>query len=123
MVVKEIFKVFNVYVLELNIFCLNVKIGGIVFGINFEIVVDLMKWVKEVFEVFVYVKLLLNVVNIVEIVKVIENVGVDGLMMINILFGMCLDLKIVKLILVNCIGGLLGFVIKLVVICMVYEVS
>lgn len=114
---------FNVYVFELNIFCFNVKIGGIVFGMNFEMVVDLMKVVKEVLDVFVYVKFFLNVVNIIEIVFVIEEVGVDGLMMINILIGMRFDLKLGKLILVNKIGGFFGFVVKLVVICMVYEVS
>lgn len=37
-VCSKIGEVLNVKVIELNIFCLNVKYGGIVFGIDFDVV-------------------------------------------------------------------------------------
>lgn len=76
--------------------------------------------VKVVLLVFVYVKLFFNVIDIVVMVKVVEIGGVDGFIMINILVGIVFDRKIGKLIIVNIIGGLLGFVIRFVVIRMVY---
>lgn len=41
-VCEVILMVFNVVVVEINIFCFNVKCGGIIFGINVIVVYDLM---------------------------------------------------------------------------------
>lgn len=78
-------------------------------------VYDVVKAVVEVFDVLVYVKLIFSVIDIVIVVKAVEDVGVSGLIMINILVGMCFDFKIRKLILVNGIGGMFGLVVFLVV--------
>ncbi|MDR6124245.1 dihydroorotate dehydrogenase (NAD+) catalytic subunit [Bacillus sp. SLBN-46] len=122
-VAKEISKAPNVYALELNISCPNVKTGGIAFGTIPEVAKQLTKKVKEVSEVPVYVKLSPNVTNIVEMAQAVENGGADGLTMINTLIGMRLDLKTGKPILANQTGGLSGPAIKPVAIRMIHEVS
>ncbi|MEH7435974.1 dihydroorotate dehydrogenase [Neobacillus drentensis] len=122
-VAKEISKAPNVYALELNISCPNVKTGGIAFGTIPEVAKQLTKKVKEVSEVPVYVKLSPNVTNIVEMARAVEDGGADGLTMINTLIGMRLDLKTGKPILANQTGGLSGPAIKPVAIRMIHEVS
>jgi dihydroorotate dehydrogenase (NAD+) catalytic subunit len=122
-VARKISKSANVYALELNISCPNVKTGGIAFGTIPEVAKELTRRVKEVSEVPVYVKLSPNVTNIVEMAKAVEAGGADGLTMINTLVGMRLDLKTGKPILANRTGGLSGPAIKPVALRMIYEVS
>lgn len=122
-VAKEISKAPNVYALELNISCPNVKTGGIAFGTIPQVAKDLTKKVKDVSEVPVYVKLSPNVTNIVEMAKAVEDGGADGLTMINTLVGMRIDLKTGKPIIANKTGGLSGPAIKPVAIRMIHEVS
>jgi dihydroorotate dehydrogenase (NAD+) catalytic subunit len=122
-VAKEISKAPNVYALELNISCPNVKTGGIAFGTIPEVAKQLTKMVREVSEVPVYVKLSPNVTNIVEMARAVEEGGADGLTMINTLIGMRMDLKTGKPILANGTGGLSGPAIKPVAIRMIHEVS
>lgn len=50
---------------------------------------------------FVYVKLLFNVIDIIEIVCVIVDVGVDGLIFINIFIGMRINLVWCMFVIVN----------------------
>lgn len=122
-VCKEISKVQNVKAIELNISCPNVKHGGIAFGTDAEVAYQLVKAVKKVSKVPIYVKLSPNVTDIVKIAKAVEAAGADGLTMINTLIGMRLDLKTRKPILANKTGGLSGPAIKPIAIRMIYEVS
>jgi dihydroorotate dehydrogenase (NAD+) catalytic subunit len=122
-VAKTISKASNVYALELNISCPNVKSGGIAFGTDPTSAKELTKRVKAVSDVPVYVKLSPNVTSIVEIAKAVENGGADGLTMINTLLGMRIDTNTSLPILANRSGGLSGPSIKPVAIRMVYEVS
>lgn len=122
-VCKEISKVQNVKAIELNISCPNVKHGGIAFGTDAEVAYQLVKAVKKVSNVPIYVKLSPNVTDIVKIAKAVEAAGADGLTMINTLIGMRLDLKTGKPILANKTGGLSGPAIKPIAIRMIYEVS
>lgn len=109
--------------IELNISCPNVKHGGIHFGTDPEVAYTLVKAVKAVSKVPVYVKLSPNVTSIVEMAKAVERAGADGITMINTLVGMRIDLKTRKPILSNKTGGLSGPAIKPVAIRMIYEVS
>ncbi|WP_442599439.1 dihydroorotate dehydrogenase [Neobacillus sp. D3-1R] len=122
-VARNISRAPNVYALELNISCPNVKTGGIAFGTIPEVAKNLTKKVKEVSSVPVYVKLSPNVTNIVEMAKAVEDGGADGLTMINTLLGMRLDLKTAQPILANRTGGLSGAAIKPVAVRMIYDVS
>ena len=78
---------------------------------------------KEAAQKPVYVKLSPNVTNIVEIAKAVEEAGADGLVLINTLMGMRMDLRTGKPLLANVTGGLSGPAIKPVAIRMVYQVA
>lgn len=108
---------------ELNISCPNVKHGGIGLGTNPELAAHVTKMCKEVAKKPVYVKLSPNVTDIVSIAKAVEQAGADGLVLINTLLGMRIDLKTGKPLLANVTGGLSGPAIKPVAIRMVYQVS
>lgn len=106
---------------ELNISCPNVKHGGIGLGTNPELAANITRMAKEAAEKPVYVKLTPNVTNIVEIAKAVEQAGADGLVLINTLLGMRIDLKTGKPLLANTTGGLSGPAIKPVAVRMVYQ--
>lgn len=107
---------------ELNISCPNVKHGGIGLGTKPELAAKVTKMAKEVATKPVYVKLSPNVTDIVEIAKAVEAAGADGIVLINTLLGMRIDLKTKKPILANLTGGLSGPAVKPVAIRMVYQV-
>lgn len=108
---------------ELNISCPNVKHGGIGLGTTPELAAHVTRMVKEAARKPVYVKLSPNVTDIVAIAKAVEEAGADGLVLINTLMGMRLDLRSAKPILANVTGGLSGPAIKPVAIRMVYQVA
>lgn len=108
---------------ELNISCPNVKHGGIGLGTQPELAAKVTKMVKAAAKKPVWVKLSPNVTDIVAIAKAVEAAGADGIVMINTLMGMRLDLKTAKPILANVTGGLSGPAIKPVAIRMIYQVS
>ena len=108
---------------ELNISCPNVKHGGIGLGSNPILAAHVTKLCKEVAEKPVYVKLSPNVTDIVEIAKAVEEAGADGIVLINTLLGMRLNLHTGKPILANVTGGLSGPAIKPIAIRMVYQVA
>ena len=83
--------------MELNISCPNVKEGGIQFGTDPKTAKELTRAVKEVSQKPVYVKLSPNVTDIVKIAKAVEEAGADGLVLINTLMGMRIDLKTGKI--------------------------
>ncbi len=108
---------------ELNISCPNVKHGGIGLGTKPELAARVTQMAKKASKKPVYVKLSPNVTDIVEIAKAVESAGADGLVLINTLLGMQIDLKTKKPILANITGGLSGPCIKPVAIRMVYQVA
>ena len=108
---------------ELNISCPNVKHGGIGLGMDPKLAAHVTRICKEAAEKPVYVKLSPNVTNIVEIAKAVEEAGADGIVMINTMMGMRLDLRTGKPVLANVTGGLSGPAIKPVAIRMVYQVA
>ncbi|MGN1275586.1 MAG: dihydroorotate dehydrogenase [Floccifex sp.] len=108
---------------ELNISCPNVKHGGIGLGTNPELAAHVTRMCKEAAKKPVYVKLSPNVTDIVSIAKAVEKAGADGLVLINTLLGMRIDLKTGKPLLANVTGGLSGPAIKPVAIRMVYQVA
>ncbi len=106
---------------ELNISCPNVKHGGIGLGTSPELAANITRMAKAASAKPVYVKLTPNVTNIVEIAKAVEEAGADGLVLINTLLGMRIDLKTGKPLLANTTGGLSGPAIKPVAVRMVYQ--
>lgn len=121
-VTERLSEVSNVAAIELNVSCPNVK-NGIHFGVNQELLFDLVKEVKRVSSKPVFVKLSPNVTDIVAMAKSAEAAGADGLSLINTLLGMRIDLNTRRPVLARGSGGLSGPAIKPVAIRMIYEVS
>lgn len=109
-------------IIELNISCPNVHGGGLSFGNSEKSVEEVVKAVKQVATLPLYVKLSPNVTDIVAIAKAAERSGADGLVLINTLLGMRFNLKTGKPILANITGGLSGPAILPVALRMVYQV-
>ena len=106
---------------ELNISCPNVKHGGIGLGVRADLAANITKMVKKAAKKPLYVKLSPNVTDIVQIAKAVEAEGADGLVMINTLIGMRIDLKTRRPVLANVTGGLSGPAVKPVALSMVYK--
>lgn len=121
-VAERISKVDNIGALEINISCPNVKQGGITYGQDPEVAMNLTKKIKAVSAKPVYMKLSPNVSDIKEMAKAVEEGGADGITMINTLIGMRMDMKKRRPLLANKTGGLSGPCIKPVAIKMIYDV-
>lgn len=112
----------QVEIIEVNISCPNVHNGGMTFGTNPEAAKEVTMAVKAVTTKPVYVKLTPNVTNIVEIAKAVEEGGADGIVLINTLLGMRINLKSKKPVIANKMGGFSGPAIFPVALRMVYQV-
>lgn len=112
----------QVEIIELNISCPNVHNGGMAFGTSPEAAKEVTEAVKSVTTKPVYVKLTPNVTNIVEIAKAVEEGGADGIVLINTLLGMRINLKTKKPVIANKMGGFSGPAIFPVALRMVYQV-
>ena len=119
---EKIDKEEQIGIIELNISCPNVHNGGMSFGTNVESAEEVTKAVKKVTTKPVYVKLTPNVTNIVEIAQACERGGADGLVLINTMLGMRIDLKTKKPTVANKFGGFSGPAIFPIALRMVYQV-
>jgi len=122
-VVEEISNSGYAQAIELNVSCPNVKLGGLTFGADPKVLANLIKKVKKVSAVPLFVKLSPNVTDIQDLAIAAEAAGADGLSLINTLIGMQIDIKTRKPVLANKIGGLSGPAIKPVAVRMVYQVA
>ena len=120
---EKIDKVDGVGIIEVNVSCPNVAHGGLAFGQTPESVAAVTKAVKEVTKKPVYIKLSPNVTDIVSIAKACEEVGADGISLINTLLGMRINLKTGKPIIANVMGGFSGPAVFPVALRMVYQVA
>lgn len=119
---EKIDKQKQVEIIEVNISCPNVHNGGMAFGTSAEAAKEVTKAVKSVTTKPVYVKLTPNVTNIVEIAKACEEGGADGIVLINTMLGMRINLKTKKPVIANKMGGFSGPAIFPVALRMVYQV-
>ena len=108
---------------ELNISCPNVKHGGLALGTTASLAYAITEKAKKVSKKPVYVKLSPNVTDIVEIALACEKAQADGLVLINTLLGMRINLRTGKPLLGNITGGLSGPCIKPIALRMVYQVA
>lgn len=109
-------------IIELNVSCPNVHGGRIPFGSNPTVLQEIIKEVKKVTTKPIYVKLTPNVTDIVEIAVACWEAGADGLVLINTLQGMRIDLRTGKPILSKIMGGCSGPAIFPIAERMVYQV-
>lgn len=113
----------DVDMLEINISCPNVKVGGITFGQDPKCAEDITKKVKAIAKQPVIMKLSPNVTSIAEMAKAVEAGGADGVSLINTLTGMKIDVARKTFALANKTGGMSGPCVKPVAVRMVYEVA
>jgi len=121
--VKKFNDIDEVFAIELNISCPNVKGGGMAFGTDSEVAASLVKEVKKVSTKPIIVKLSPNVTDIVKMAKAVEEAGADAISLINTLVGMRINLKTGEPIISIKKGGYSGPGIYPVALRMVYEVA
>lgn len=113
----------GVNALELNVSCPNVKHGGLAMGTDPDMLEQLVKQVVAAAHgVPVYVKLTPNVTNIVSLAQAAERGGANGLVMINTLTGLSINLKTRRPVLANVTGGLSGPALKPMALRMIHQV-
>ena len=122
----ETVKKFNdceeVFGVELNISCPNVKGGGMAFGTDAETAFNLVSEVRKVCKKPLIVKLSPNVTDIVAMAKAVEKAGADAISLINTLVGMRINLKTGEPIISIKKGGYSGPGIYPVALRIVYDV-
>jgi len=109
--------------LELNLSCPNVEGVGMEVGQNPQLVRSIIKLIKKTVKVPVFAKLTPNISDISVVAKAAEEAGADGLVAINTLRAIAIDLETGRPILSSKLGGLSGPAIKPVALSCVYEVS
>lgn len=109
--------------LEINISCPNVKAGGIAFGQDPGLAMQVTQKVKQNAKQPVIVKLSPNVTDITEMAKAVEAGGADAVSLVNTFTGMKIDINKRAFALANKTGGLSGPAIKPVALRMVYQVA
>ncbi len=106
---------------ELNLSCPHAKNVGLAVGNDPDLVYEIVRAVKKVTEKPVFAKLSPNVRDIVEIGKAAEEARADGVVAINTLRGMKIDIFAKKPILSNVSGGVSGEGIKPIAIKCVWD--
>ena len=113
----------DIDILELNISCPNIKMGGIAMGTCPKTAEEVTRAAKKYAKVPLFVKLSPNVTDIISIAKAVEAGGADGISLINTLLGMKIDIANRTPLLGNTFGGLSGRAIKPIALRMVYQVA
>ena len=109
--------------IELNISCPNVKEGGMAFGTSCPSAVAVTHAVREVYKKTMVVKLSPNVTNIADIAKAVQDVGADGVSLINTLLAMAINAETRRSVLSTITGGLSGPAVKPIALRMVWQVA
>ena len=107
---------------ELNLSCPNVEGVGMEVGQDPNLVRSIVRSVKRAVRIPVLAKLTPNISDIKVVAKAAEEAGADGLVAINTLRAIAIDLETGRPILASKMGGLSGPAIKPVALRCVYEV-
>ena len=113
----------DIFALEMNISCPNVKKGGLSCGQDAIHVHKLTSEVRVKTKKPLIVKLTPNVTRITDIAKAAEDAGADAVSLINTVKAMKIDIRTGRPILGNGMGGLSGRAIKPIAVNAVYEVA
>ena len=109
--------------LELNMSCPHAKGYGLEIGSDPELVREITSMVKESTNIPVFVKLSSNLTDVIEIAKSAEAGKADGIVAINSVKAMKIDLELKMPVLANKIGGYSGRAIKPIGVRCVYEIA
>jgi len=108
--------------LELNMSCPHAKGYGLEIGVDSKLVKKIVSDVKSSVKIPVFVKISPNLSNIIEIAKSIEEANADGIVAINTVKAMKIDIDMKSPVLANKIGGYSGEAIKPIGVRCVYEI-
>ncbi|MCK4996388.1 MAG: dihydroorotate dehydrogenase, partial [Thermoplasmatales archaeon] len=108
--------------LELNMSCPHAKGYGLEIGSDPELVRKITLKVKEATEIPVFVKISPNLMNIADIAKSAEKGNADGIVAINTVKAMKIDLDLKMPVLANKVGGYSGKAIKPIGVRCVYDI-
>jgi dihydroorotate dehydrogenase (NAD+) catalytic subunit len=106
---------------ELNVSCPHVKETGSEIGQNPQILTSVVRKVKAVVKIPVFVKLSPNVTDIVEIAEAAAKAGADALTATNTVKAIAIDVETKMPILSNRGGGLSGSAVKPIALRCVYD--
>tara|TARA_B100000579_G_scaffold183013_1_gene149143 strand:- start:783 stop:1694 length:912 start_codon:yes stop_codon:yes gene_type:complete len=107
---------------EINISCPNVKQGGMEFGIDKSVTLDLVSKLRELTDKLLIIKLSPNVTSIEDIALAAEEGGADAVSAINTFVGMGIDYKTGKMNLSTKFGGVSGPAIKPLALAKVHKI-
>jgi len=105
--------------IEINISCPHAEVASI--GIDKDLTFEIVKFLKEKLTVPLFVKLNPNVTNLSEIALAAERGGADGVVAINTLAAMTIDVNTKRPILSHGSGGLSGKAIHPIAVKKVYD--
>ena len=105
--------------IEINISCPHAEVSSI--GIDKGLTFEIVKFLKDKLTVPLFVKLNPNVTNIVEIALAAEKGGADGVVAINTLSALKIDVNTKRPILSHGSGGLSGKAIHPIAVKIVYD--
>ena len=105
--------------IEINISCPHAEVSSI--GINKDLTFKLVKLLKDNLSVPLFVKLNPNVTDICEIALAAQKGGADGVVAINTLAAMKIDINTMRPILSHGSGGLSGKAIRPIAVKKVYD--
>lgn len=109
--------------LEINASCPNCEEGGMLFGLDPQMLGDLVRTVRQATDLPLITKLSPNVTDIVALARAAVDAGSDALSLINTLIGIAIDVEKRTPKLGNITGGLSGPAIKPVAVRMVWQVA
>ena len=105
--------------IEINISCPHAEVSSI--GIDKELTYEIVKFIREKINIPLFVKMNPNVTNIVEIALAAEKGGADGLVAINTLTALKIDVNTKRPLLAHGSGGLSGKAIHPIAVKKVYD--
>jgi len=108
--------------IELNVSCPHVKETGSEIGQSSQILIQVVRKVKDTINKPVFVKLSPNVTSIEEIAEAAANAGADALTIMNTVKALAIDAETMMPILANKTGGLSGPAVKPIALRHVYSV-
>ncbi|MFW9923119.1 MAG: dihydroorotate dehydrogenase [Candidatus Thorarchaeota archaeon] len=106
---------------ELNISCPHGGRYGSIIGQDPELVTEITKEVKKITKVPVFVKISPNLTDLTIPAQAAVDGGADGLVVINTVRAMAIDIKYRKPILANKFGGLSGPAVKPIAVKCIYD--
>lgn len=111
----------GVDIVELNISCPNVKVGGMAYGVKAEAAGEVVRMVRDACKKPLMVKLSPQAENIPEMCKAVEAAGADAISLTNTFQACAIDLEKRRPVFNNIFAGLSGPAVRPIALRMVWQ--